>query len=144
VVESNAIHCTHHDAFRFFTEAARPLNAVQPGSENRADNEQFGCVHFNMDLYRWCYKLNPWVGSELIDDCFRLAIEARILDMRASPYDVSQYGYDPIAIETAEGRELYRVEQKALYERGQPVAKRLLAECERLLGRADACVMPHS
>ncbi|MGK0239921.1 MAG: hypothetical protein ACI92G_003404 [Candidatus Pelagisphaera sp.] len=144
VVESNAIHCTHHDAFRFFTEAARPLNAVQPGSENRADNEQFGCVHFNMDLYRWCYKLNPWVGSELIDDCFRLAIEARILDMRASPYDVSQYGYDPIAIETVEGRELYRVEQKALYERGQPIAKRLLAECERLLGRAGACVMPHS
>jgi len=139
VVESNAIHCTHHDAFRFFTEAARPLNAVQPGSENRADNEQFGCVHFNMDLYRWCYKLNPWIGSELIDDCFRLAIEARILDMRASPYDVSQYGYDSIEVETSEGRELYRVEQKALYERGQPIAKRLLRECEQLLSRADAC-----
>ena len=129
VVESNAIHCTHHDAFRFFTEA------VQPGREERANNEQFGCVHFNMDLYRWCYKLNPWIGSELIYDCFRLAIEARILDMKASPYDVSQYGYDAIEVETAEGRELYRTEQRALYEKGQPIARRLLAECKRLLAQ---------
>ncbi len=133
VVESTPIHCTHHDAFRFFTETARPLNAVQPGREDRADNEQFGCVHFNMDLYRWSYKMSPWIGSELIDDCFRLAIDARILDMRASPYDVSEYGYEPIEIETAEGREKYRGEQTIIYDRGQPIAKRLLAECERLL-----------
>lgn len=134
VVESNAIHCTHHDAFRFFTEAARPLNAVQPGREDRAENEQFGCVHFNMDLYRWCYKLNPWIGSELIDACFRLAIDARILDMRASPYDVREYGYAPIEVETAAGRELYRAEQRSIYDRGEPIAKRLLTECELLLG----------
>lgn len=133
VVESNAIHCTHHDAFRFFTEAARPLNAVKPGREDRAENEQFGCVHFNMDLYRWCYKLNPWVGSELIDDCFRLAIDARILDMRASPYDVSAYGYTAVEVENAEGRELYREEQRSIYDRGQPIARRLLKECARLL-----------
>ena len=92
-------------------------------------------MHFNMDLYRWCYKLNPWIGSELIDDCFRLAIEARILDMKASPYDVSQYGYDAIEVETAEGRELYRTKQRALYEKGQPIARRLLAECNRLLAQ---------
>ncbi len=134
VVESNSIHCTHHDAFRFFTDAARPLNAVQPGREDRAENEQFGCVHFNMDLYRWCYKMNPWIGSELLDDCFRLAIDARALDMRASPYDLSEYGYDPIRVETAEGREFYREEQRSIFERGQPLARRLLSECERLSG----------
>ena len=134
VVEGASICCSHYDAFRFFTPAARRLNTVQPRQEDRAINEQFGCVHFNMDLYRWCYKLNPWVGTELLERCFRIAIEARELDMRASPYDVSAYGYEPIEIENAEGRESYRREQRALCERGQPIAKALVEECERLLG----------
>jgi len=133
VVESNAICCTHYDAFRFFTDASRPMNSVQPRQEERALNEQFGCVHFNMDLYRWCYKMVPWVGTELLEKCFRLAIDARALDMRASPYDVSQYGYEAIPIETAEGREQYRREQQALFQKGQPVADALRKECERLL-----------
>ena len=133
VVERNAICCTHYDAFRFFTNEARPLNAVQPRQEERGANEQFGCVHFNMDLYRWCYKLVPWVGTEMLESCFRLAIEARELDMRASPYDVSHYGYEAIPIETHEGREAYRREQQALYAKGQPIARALLDECRRLM-----------
>jgi hypothetical protein len=30
VVETHRITCTHYDAFRFFTDAARPRNVVQP------------------------------------------------------------------------------------------------------------------
>ena len=36
VVEGHRIVCSHFDAFRFFTDAARPLNALQPGSRDRA------------------------------------------------------------------------------------------------------------
>ena len=133
VVHAMPIRCTHYDAFRFFTEDAKPLNAQILRQDDRANFEQFGCVHFNMDLYRWSYKLSPWIGSELMDDCFRLAIEARTLDMRASPYDLSKYGFEPIRIETQSGRIEYRAEQQAIYEKGQPLAKRLLHDCEKLL-----------
>ena len=33
VVESHRIACSHFDAFRFFTEPARPLNTLSPGPE---------------------------------------------------------------------------------------------------------------
>lgn len=137
IVESSSIRCSHFDAFRFFTKDAVPLNELQPGRDDRDSFEQFGCVHFNMDLYRWSCKLSPWVGSDLIRDCFLLALEARELDMRASPYDLVEYGYEPIRIEEAAGRELYRCEQERIYREGQPLADRLLAECRHLLEYAE-------
>ena len=47
--------------------------------------DQRGCVHVTMDLYRYAYKIAPWVRAELIADAFELAWRARELDMRASP-----------------------------------------------------------
>ena len=44
---------------------------------------------------------------ELIADCFALAAEIREMDMRASPYDLAELGYAPIAIETPAGRAEY-------------------------------------
>lgn len=136
-VESNPIRCSHFDAFRFFTKEAAPLNQLQPGKDDRLSNEQFGCVHFNMDLYRLSYKLSPWVGSDLIRDCFLLALEARELDMRASPYDLSGYGYAPILIETTAGREEYAREQQRIHLAGQPLADRLFRECAFLLAAVE-------
>ncbi|MDQ8179724.1 hypothetical protein [Pelagicoccus sp. SDUM812005] len=133
VVEGSTIRCSHWDAFRFFTPEARPLNELSPGRDEREQNEQFGCIHFNMDLYRWTYKGSPWLGSDLLRACFELALEARELDMRASPYDLSEYGYEPILIETASGREAYGVEQMRIYRAGQVLAKRLLDECSFVL-----------
>lgn len=133
VVESSRIRCTHWDAFRFFTPEACPLNEVQPEADRREDFEQFGCIHFNMDLYRWAYKGSPWIGADLMRDCFLLALQARELDMRASPYDLSGYGYEAILIETPEGRDRYMIEQRRIYEAGQELANRLLAECEFIL-----------
>jgi hypothetical protein len=133
VIESQTIRCSHYDAFRFFTEAARPLNKIQPQSEDRFVNEQFGCVHFNMDLFKWCYKLNPWISSELTLNCFLLAVEARELDMRASPYDLSAFGYDPIKIETPEGREAYQTLQKQMEEEGRQLAAIFLGECCKVI-----------
>lgn len=134
VVENSTIRCSHWDAFRFFTPEAIPLNELQPGRDGREENEQFGCIHFNMDLYRWTYKGSPWFGSELLRACFELALEARELDMKASPYDLSEYGYKPIFIETATGREEYRVEQQRIYAAGQILATRLKEECDWVLG----------
>src|SRR2546425_10834 len=66
IVESSSIRCTHFDAFRFFTPDARPLNRVQPTRKTSASHEQRGCLHANMDLYKWAFKLAPFTPSELV------------------------------------------------------------------------------
>jgi hypothetical protein len=134
LVESRAICCSHHDAFRFFASDARPLNRLQPTLETRVALEQPGCVHANMDLYKWAAKSMPWIGSELLLDCFELATELRDLDMRASPYDLSAWGRAPVHIETAEGRRIYETEQRRLAEKAAPLRERLIAALANTLG----------
>jgi hypothetical protein len=133
VVESLPVGCTHFDAFRFFTPAARPLNRVRPTREDQVALEQPGCLHAGMDLYKWAYKLDPYAPSDLVADCFELALDIRSLDMRASPYDLAPLGYAPVRIETAEGRAQYRREQAEFAERARPLRDRLIALCEALL-----------
>lgn len=69
---------------------------------------------------RWAIKIFPFIPSELLADALELAIQAREVDMRASPYDLSmlremkrfqdaerEYGafnLEPIKIETREVR----------------------------------------
>ena len=113
VVESAQLRCTHHDAFRFFTGAARPLNLLQPSRADQPDLEQPGCLHANMDLYKWSYKLSPWVPAELVADCFDLARRVRVLDMAASPYDLVDLGLAPVPVETVDGRASYVQQQRA-------------------------------
>lgn len=133
ITESLPIRCSHFDAFRFFTAAARPLNRLQPERATTPQLEQRGCLHANMDLYKWAYKLAPFTPSELMADCFALAREIREVDMRASPYDCTSLGLAPIAIETPDGRADYEHHQRDFAERSQPLRSRLLALCERLL-----------
>ena len=133
VVEERPLHCTHFDAFRFYTAPARRLNILIPTREAQPQLEQPGCLHANMDLYKWAYKLSPLVPSELIADCFALAREIRELDMRASPYDLAELGYPPVRIETVEGRQEYVQAQRSFAERAAPLRTRLIAECDRLL-----------
>jgi hypothetical protein len=133
VVDSLPVHCTHHDAFRFFTPAARPLNAMTPERADQIANEQPGCLHATMDLYKWAYKLLPATPAELVADCFALAVEVRELDMRASPYDLSGYGYSPVRIETPAGRAEYARAQAGFARRAAPLRQRLVELCEALL-----------
>jgi hypothetical protein len=126
LVESRAICCSHHDAFRFFAVEARPLNRLQPTLESRTSLEQPACVHANMDLYKWAAKSMPWIGSELLLDCFELAMELRDLDMRASPYDLTAWGREPICIETPEGRRFYEIEQRRLAVEAALLRERLI------------------
>ncbi len=138
VVESHKIACSHFDAFRFFTESARPLNTLRPGREDRVDFEQPGCLHAGMDLYKHSFRLTPLVPSELVADCFELAWDIRELDMRASPYDFSGLGLEPVRIETGEGKQEYVAAQRAFAERGTPLRQRLIEECDRLVAAGRA------
>lgn len=138
IVEASPLRCTHFDAFRFFTAPARPLNKLQPARDTAPHHEQRGCLHANMDLYKWAYKLAPFTPSELIADCFELARDIREVDMRASPYDFSRIGFAPIPVETAEGRAEYERQQRSFASRGEPLRARLLAFCARLLAGNEA------
>ncbi|MEU4640758.1 3-methyladenine DNA glycosylase [Micromonospora sp. NPDC023814] len=126
VVEERGVRCSHFDAYRFFTAPARPLNLLTPTRETQHAHEQPGCLHANMDLYKWAYKLSPLVPAELVADCFELAREIRTLDMRASPYDLSDLGYPPVRVETPEGRAEYAAAQRGFADRAAVLRARLL------------------
>jgi len=143
VVESLPIRCSHHDAFRFFTAAARPRNALQPTRADQIGLEQPGCLHATMDLYKWSYKLAPATPSELMADCLELAAQTRELDMRASPYDLTALGYQPVRIETVAGRAEYAKSQAALAASAGPLRDRLVLLCEVLLVARDTPLAEH-
>ena len=130
IVDANPVRCSHFDAFRFFTPPARSLNVLQPTRDTQAGLEQPGCLHANMDLYKWAYKLSPLASSDLVVACFALAREIRTLDMRASPYDLADLGYPPVMIETPEGRAEYVRHQRSFAERAARLRLRLIAVCD--------------
>lgn len=131
VVEDNRIRCSHFDAFRFYTPDAASLNELAPSRENQRHMEQPGCLHANMDLYKWAYKLLPALPSELVMDCFELSWRIRAMDMQASPYDLQEWGYPAIRIETADGKAAYVEYQRAF-----------AAEAAELRGRLAAALAP--
>ena len=128
VVESHQIGCTHFDAYRFFTPEAAPLNELRPTRERQPDEEQSGCLHAGMDVYKWASKLGAAIPGDLLLDCFALARDIRVVDMRASPYDVSSLGLAPIPIETPAGKRAYARLQRGFTERGNRLRERVLDE----------------
>ena len=132
VVESARIRCTHFDAFRFFQPQAVPLNELQPTRESQRRMEQPGCLHATMDLYKWADKLVPGIPSELLMDCFELAWDVRETDMQAAPYDLAGWGYEPVRIETPEGKAEYVRRQREFARRAEPLRRRLGAALDVL------------
>lgn len=131
VVEAHELRCTHFDAFRFFTADAAPRNRERPTRELQASLEQPGCLHAGMDLYKWAIKLGPLVPGDVLLDSFELARDIRVLDMRASPYDLASWGYEAVAVETPSGKAEYVPAQRGFAERGQAIRARLLAVVDR-------------
>ncbi|WP_320537396.1 3-methyladenine DNA glycosylase [Pseudarthrobacter sp. IC2-21] len=138
VVEDNRIRCSHFDAFRFYTPDAAGLNELTPTRENQRHMEQPGCLHANMDLYKWAYKLLPALPSELVMDCFELSWRIRAMDMQASPYDLAEWGYPPVQIETPEGKAAY-VEHQRAFAAEAAALRSLLAQS---LAPLSATVLP--
>ncbi|MBA2446361.1 MAG: 3-methyladenine DNA glycosylase [Nocardioidaceae bacterium] len=144
VVETHRIACSHFDAFRFFTESARSLNVIQPNRAEQPRNEQPGCLHVAMDCYKWAYTLAPFASAELVADCFELAREVRQVDMRASPYDLSDLGVTPIRIETAAGKAEYVAAQRAFAQRSVDLRRRLIAVCDEALNPSPCPPLPEA
>jgi hypothetical protein len=143
------LRCSHFDAVRHFAPAARPLNTAltTPTRANQHLTDQPGCVHVSMDLFKWAVKLFPFIESGVIADALAVALQAREVDMRASPYDLTAYRNgqlggtfrsDPICVETPEGRRQYAVEQRMLFDQAAPVRAQLVAAYEAVLAAAAA------
>lgn len=139
-VESQSLCCTHFDAYRFFTPAATPRNRFSLDRFSTIDFEQPGCIHANMDIYKWAFQLMPFVDSVLLADAFELAVEAREIDMRASPYDLTALRFPPIAIETDAGRSEYVAHQQQLFAKAQPLRQRLLNVYQQMVERVSSLV----
>ncbi len=142
VVESMPLRCSHFDAFRFFTAPAAPRNEQRLSRASQGEWEQPGCLHANMDLYKWSYKLGPLVDSELLLACLELAADARALDMQASPYDLREFGFEPVTVEEPAGRAEYVRRQGLVTQRAAPLRAALLARCEQLLTHERASGPP--
>lgn len=142
VVQSRPLTCTHFDAFRFYAIDAKPLNRTQPTLENRPSQEQPACIHANMDLYKWAFRSMPWIGGDLLSRCFKLAMKAREIDMRASPYDLSDlddgHQYPPIKIETPEGRAQYEILQREIAEQASTIRGELISKIGLVLRIANS------
>jgi hypothetical protein len=69
-------------------------------------------------------------------DCLELAARARVLDMRASPYDLADFGIEPIAVENAAGRTEYVRCQRDIADRSAPLRAALLSRCDEMLAVA--------
>ena len=126
VVEAHELRCTHIDAYRFFTPDAAPRNRFAPSRETQPELEQPGCLHAGMDVYKWAVKLGPLVPGELLLDAFELARDIRYLDMQASPYDMREWGGEPVRIETPDGKAEYVRRQRAFAERSNVLRRRIL------------------
>jgi hypothetical protein len=133
VVESHRIKCSHADAYRFFTPTAVGLNTLRPNRDDQVEREQPACLHAGMDTYKWAFKLAPAVPSQITLDAFRHALRIRRLDMQASPYDVSGFDLDPVAIETSEGKAEYVARQRELMVTSNSLRRRLLEVTDSLL-----------
>lgn len=137
-VEDRRLVCTHFDAFRFFTPAAAPRNTTQLTRPGQSAAEQPGCLHAGMDLYKYAYRLSPYVASDLVLDCFELAREIRLVDMRATPYDFSALGVDPIEVEHAAGRAEYVEAQQRFARLAAPLRRRLVETGRAALDETEA------
>lgn len=135
VVAEVGLQCTHFDAFRFFTASALPLQ-TELTRAGQLDDEQPGCIHAGMDLYRYAYEAAAYAGSDLVADCFEHARRARELDMRASPYDLTAWGLEPVPVETVDGRRQYVRQQRELAVSAASLRSRLIDNLTRTLASA--------
>lgn len=132
-IDEVGLRCTHFDAFRFFTDEARPHNPIQLTRSDQVSFEQPGCLHANMDLHKYASAVAPIVGSEIARECFALAREIRTVDMQVAPYDLSGLGIVPIRVETSEGRLEFARRQQQFTSRANELRQLLIAALEPVL-----------
>ena len=65
------------------------------------------------------------------------ALRIREIDMRASPYDLRDFGREPILLETEDGRREYRGWQARFADEARPLRGRLIKIVATLAGAAS-------
>ncbi len=137
VVEAHRIACSHFDAYRFFTAPARPLNTLSPGrarppgvrAARRACTPAWTSTSTRSGSPRWSPPswsptASSWPATSGSSTCARRRTTCPAL------------GYEPVRIETPEGKREYAAAQRGFAERGAPLRARLVEECARLLAAA--------
>ena len=132
VVDTSRLQCTHFDAYRFFTDAAVPLNRTPLTRDDQPRNEQPACLHAGMDIYAHVAALEAGAPGELLLDALLAAFDAREVDMRSSPYDLSAWGLDPIPVETPGGRAEFVAYQRGWIRRTQALRARFVEAVDRV------------
>ena len=132
------LRCTHFDAWRFFTPEATGLNPWPLSRVEQPERDQGGCLHANMDVYKWSMRMQPLVPSSLVTAAFDLAMRIRRLDMAASPYDFSALGVQAVAVETAEGRSDYARKQRGFSTEASALRAQLLSHLKPFAATADS------
>ena len=135
-IENLGLRCTHFDAWRFFTPRAAAMNPVALSRQSQPGMDQPGCLHANMDLYKWSMRLQPLVPSSFVRAAFDLARRIRTVDMRASPYDFQALGLEPIDIEAAAGRAQFIEWQRGFSAEAQQLRDALIS----VLTRVQECL----
>ena len=133
-IDEQGLRCTHFDAFRFFTDEARPLNPIQLVRDDQLTMEQPGCLHANMDLYKYAFALAPVIGSDIVRDAFALAKDIREVDMQVAPYDLAALGVTPIAIETSTGRAEFVRRQNEFATRATAIRSAIISRIDSTIG----------
>lgn len=136
-IDKVGLRCTHFDAFRFFTPIAVPLNPLQLTPVDKNEFEQPGCLHANMDLYKYAQRFAPIVGSQIIRSTFALAKDIRTVDMQTAPYDLSDLGVIPIPVETEIGRSEFAKLQVGFAERAQLLRGELIQALKSAYASAE-------
>ena len=76
VVERHGIRCSHFDAYRFFTDSARPgTRCAPPGTARWRWSSRAACTPAWTSSRSRAFKLTPLVPSDLVGDAFELARE---------------------------------------------------------------------
>nr|WP_241727232.1 hypothetical protein [Dietzia sp. SLG310A2-38A2] len=132
VVDRSRLRCTHFDALRFFSEAAVPLNEDVLTRDAKVRHEQPACLHSGMDLYSHVADMEAGAPGELLVATLVAAFDAREVDMRSSPYDLSAWGLDPIPVESPEGRAEFVAHQRGWIARTQALRARYLVAVRTL------------
>jgi hypothetical protein len=81
---------------------------------------------YMLDLLQMALKSAPFCDPILLQNTLEIVVNARKLDIAASPYDATGFGVGVIPVKRSEGRKEYRRQQIMLMKKAQPIRLEML------------------
>ena len=100
--------------------------------------EQPGCLHAGMDVYKWAFKLTRWCRASWWPTASTWRARSGCSTCRPRRTTCASSGYQPVPIETPEGKAAYLERQRAFAERSNALRRRLLTVLDAALDDAAA------